>query len=194
MTAEEQMSILRMVQEGTISAAEADRLLQALGAQTDVGEACSMRAPAERLAIGWSAKSWVRYVLVAGSLLTALGATLLAAQYASPHRGSLTFGYIVLGMGLLTVLASVWLGQGAWLRIRIADARSGKEHHHIEIPLPLGLAAWAVSAARPFVRQFDLTGIDEAILALRDEARAGRAITIDVSERDDGEQVQLSLG
>ncbi len=197
MTGEEQLRVLRMVQDGTIGADDAERLLQALGEVATPGEQEGrMAGPPDGQAAGkeW-ARPWARYPLIVGSLITALGAMVLAVGYASqPQGGSHVGGYIILGLGLLAVLGGIWLATGVWLRLRIADARTGRTQHHFEIPLPLGLTAWAVRVARPHVRGLDMTGLDEAILALREGLRSGQAMTIDVAESDDGERIQVSLG
>jgi len=61
------------------------------------------------------------------------------------------------------------------------------------LPVPLTLASWAVRLTRPYVSRFDMAGLDEAILALRDTMRSGQVMTVDVSE-DDGERIDVSVG
>ncbi len=192
MTGEEQLRILKMVQNGTISAADAERLLEALGPEA-TGPGASPTGEAI-LAQPGPLPHWERYPLVGGSLIVALAALLLALSYVSAPRGGSPVGaYVLLGFGLLFVLVGWWLARGTWLRIRIAHAQGGQPSFSFALPLPLGLAAWAVRLARPYVRQFDLTGVDELILALRDEARPGQLLSIDVAENE-GERIQVSLG
>jgi len=47
---------------------------------------------------------------------------------------------------------------------------------------------------RPFIPQLEGTGVDEMILAMREEVRSGRPFTVEVHEGEGGEQVQVYFG
>jgi hypothetical protein len=188
---EEQEQVLRMVYDGVISAAEADRLLQAL--DSSAGGQPYDRASLPALRVSRSGLHPKQYPLIGGSLLTAVGASLLATAYATGRApGLLVGGYVVLGLGLLLALAGLWLVRAAWLRIQVHGGRDGSGVH-LCFPVPLTLVAWLVRVTRPLVHRSNLTGVDGLILALRDEARGGRAMTIEVNE-ENGERVEVSLG
>ena len=191
MTSQEELRILQMVYDGVISAAEADRLLQALSGRGSEPAGCE-QAPVA----AWGAHRRLKqYPLIAGCGVTALGAALLAAGYA---RGAgwvaLALGYAVLVPGLLLALVGVWLLRATWLRIRISGGQSGKPQVGLYLPVPLTLGAWAVRLARPFVPGLDMADLDRVILALRDRLRSGQIISIDVADQEDGRRVELGLG
>lgn len=75
------------------------------------------------------------------------------------------------------------------------DTRSERRKFYLSVPLPLTFTSWALRMVRPFVPRFDETGIDEAILALREGLREGNdeAIYIDVGDDDNDEQVTIWL-
>ncbi len=186
MTAEEELRVLKMVQDGIISAVEADRLLQSLGAGSAAPAPVVDSAPPALL------PSVGRYPLIAGCLLVGIGAVALAADYAGAG-GVRALEYLALGLGLAVTLAGLYLVRATWFRIHVSERKRG-ESLHMAIPIPLTLAAWAVRMARPYVHRFDMTGLDEVILALRDGARRGERFSVDVAEREDGERIQVSIG
>jgi hypothetical protein len=189
---EEQERILRMVYDGVISADEAELLLNALEGSKDDGEVEASLPQSDSRHRGLRLR---QVPLLAGSLTAALGAALVGIGYASAARGVLLIlGYLVLVGGILLALVGLWLAKTTWLRVRISGARHGGERLHLFLPVPLTLAAWAVRLARPYVHQFDMTGLDETILALRDGVRSGQSLAIDVAESDSGERVEVSIG
>ena len=56
------------------------------------------------------------------------------------------------------------------------------------------LAAWGLRVARPFVPHLEHTGVDEMILAMRDEMQTGCPFVVEVDERAGTEQVQVYFG
>ncbi len=184
MTSEEELQVLKMVEQGIVSAGEGDRLLRALGSHAE--EPCAAPAPPA------PPRSLQRYPLIAGSLLTALGAIALAADYVGAG-GVRALEYLALGLGVLLTLVGLWLARAVWLRIRVSEG-AGRRPINLALPVPLTVAAWAVRVARPRVHGLDATALDEAILALYESAQAGQGLSIVVDEGDDGERIQLSVG
>lgn len=184
MSSEEELQVLKMVEKGIISAAEGDRLLQALrGGQEAPAPAPTPTSPMP---------SPGRYPLIAGSLLVALGATALAADYAGAG-GVRALEYLVLGLGLVVALVGLWLARAVWVRIRVSKG-GGRQAFHLALPVPLTVAAWAVRVAGPHVHGLDATGLDEVILALRESHCRGQTFSVDVDEGDGGERIQVSVG
>jgi hypothetical protein len=51
-----------------------------------------------------------------------------------------------------------------------------------------------VRVARPFVPQFQENGLDELLLAMRDELGAGAPLLVEVDDEQRGDQVRVYLG
>ena len=77
------------------------------------------------------------------------------------------------------------------LRVRDADTNL-----RISLPLPVGLAAWAVRLARPFLcKRFKQTGLDELIVSLENSVSTERPLYVEVRDDDKGgEHVQVYIG
>src|SRR5690554_4701643 len=152
---EEQRRVLDMVQAGVITAAEAERLLNALE-QSGAGGATTDAAPAERVSgmvvttpdnRGYR-RYWEVPVAAGALLLAASGICLLWAGSA----GLFLIGMICLwGVFLLSGLIALigwWSRSAPWLHIRI-DEQDG-DRLAFSLPLPLGLAEAGLRVARRF--------------------------------------------
>ncbi|MGD8472603.1 MAG: hypothetical protein PVH95_00640 [Anaerolineae bacterium] len=195
----ERLEILKMVEMGQIDAQEAAMLLSALGesqAVEDAGE-----APAEALAPDREAPEplntrwttfWI-YPLMAGGAILLLGALVVAlVSLTGGAWGWLLCGWPLLLLGLLVFVLALWSRSATWMHLRISE--EGKRKMALSFPVPLGLAAWAIRIAQPFVPQLRDTGVDEVILAVRESASRGEPLFIDVQDDEDGERVELYLG
>ena len=197
-----QTKILQMVQNGTITAAEADSLLRAMGEDPEpqpnmAAEPLSQAAPpagsrARRGMPAWWEGTWL-YVF-AGALILAgvgLGFTIMIAQ-GQTRPGWLACTLPVLGFGALLAGLTWWSRDARWLHIKV---REPGQRVHISLPVPLRLAAWVLRAARPWVRQLQDTAIDEALLALADaDLKGEEMLVVEVDDAEEGEQVEIRLG
>jgi hypothetical protein len=185
---DERMRILESIEAGEISAQEGARRLEALveGAEAPAPAA----SPAPRPALVrwlWQGAFWTGMALMAG------GGLLVASVYAeSIAVGWLAWGWIVLLLGVVVTLLGWWLQRAHWLSVRVRQPDG--PNISIDLPLPLGLVAWGMRIARPFVPQLEETGADEVLLALRDEMEQGRPFLVEVNEGEGGEQVQVYFG
>lgn len=193
----ERREILRLVQEGTITAEQAARLLDAMGpGEGDAeerpvsGDAVAMEPapqPAERPGKGRS-PYWV-FVLLLG-----LGWTLAGAALTLWTLGTwwlvLTVPFLLLGLAILSLGAAS--RDAAWLSIRIADSQ-GHRKVALDFPLPLPVLAWGVHVARPFVPRFRDTAVDELILSLEGSGAPGELLLVDVIDDKSGERVQVRV-
>jgi hypothetical protein len=184
----ERLEILKMLEMGQIDAQEAAMLLSALGeskAVEDAGEAPVEALPPDReapepLDTRW-ATFWI-YPLMAGGAILLLGALVVAlVSLTGGAWGWLLCGWPLLLLGLLVFVLALW-------------SEEGKRKMALSFPVPLGLAAWAIRIAQPFVPQLRDTGVDEVILAVRESASKGEPLFIDVQDDEDGERVELYLG
>jgi hypothetical protein len=187
-----------MVESGQIQAEEAVMLLAAIEGDKEEDETS---APPDALPPGpgpdqdresrW-ARFWI-YPMMAGGGVSILGALLLAWLYAGDKAtGWLVCGWLPLVLGLLVVLLALWTRRTTWMHLRISEA--GERKMAFSFPLPLGLSAWAVRIAQPFVPQLQQTGVDDLILALRTSASRGEPVWIDVQDDERGERVEVYIG
>lgn len=202
----ERLRILEMVGAGEISAEQAAALLAALG-ETAVEQeqallveggdeeppAAAPALPPDIEASRW-AQFWI-YPMMGGGVVLILGALIMALVYAADAaRGWLVCGWLPMILGLGLTLAALWSRRATWLHLRVSEREGGRRKVAFSFPLPLGLAAWALRIARPFVPQLQDTGVDEVILALRESRKQNEPLFIDVQDEEDGERVQIYIG
>lgn len=195
----ERLEILKMVEMGQIDAKDAALLLSALKESQPVEEAdgtlaeapSPVREPPEPMETRW-ARFWI-YPLMAGGVMLLFGALVVAlVSLTGGAWGWLLCGWPLLLLGLLVFGLALWSRSATWMHLRISEG--GKRKMALSFPVPLGLAAWALRIAQPFVPQLRDTGVDEVILAVRDSASKGEPLYIDVQDDEDGERVELYLG
>lgn len=199
--------ILKMVEEGTITAEEADRLLAALGPEQ------SMEAGASDLVVTGSPSSgpaasagrppdysrfrryWrIPFIIAAGSLfLSGLG---LAFMYQA-EEGVATLGFMCIwSIFLLAFLATILIllaRRAPWLHVRIQE-KDGRRFA-ISMPLPMRLASWVLNFVRYFVPQEQAMHVDAAAAFVNamQENPGQEPIVIDVDD-DDGDKVEIYIG
>lgn len=181
----ERLRILELIEAGEISAEEGARRLEAL--------AESARPPDTPVARPALVQWLWQIVLWIGVALVVWGGLLLTGAYAGEvTTGRLVWGWLLFILGALGVMLGWWLQRAPWLSIRVRQLDG--PNITIVLPLPLGLIAWGLRIARPFVPQLEETGVDEVLLELNKELRAGRPFVIEVDEGEGGEQVQVYFG
>lgn len=207
---DERRRILQMIQDGTLSAAEAMDLLDALneagedeGVETAVipqynesleGEIISSNPPnMDRYRHFWKIPFIIAFAFL---LLTGLW---LRSIYQS-SEGAITFGFVCVWsffmLAFLAALLAFFSRRAAWLHVRVKE----KEGRRIVIsmPLPLGLATWGIKIAHGFVDEATRAHLDmasEFIAAAKEELKrpGAQPLMIDVDD-DDGDQVQVFIG
>jgi len=199
--------ILKMLEEGRITAEEADQLLSALGPDQGVGivggdavlSEAILPEPAgagdEQPDFGRFRGLWrIPFVIAAGSLLlSGLG---LAFMYQADERVA-TLGFLCIwSIFLLAFVATILLllaRRAPWLHLRVQE----QDGHRfaISLPLPLGLAHWILAIARNFVpkdQAMHLETADAFVTAMQEDPKS-EPIIINVDD-DDGDKVELYIG
>lgn len=205
--------ILSMLEQGTITADEAARLLEAISTgpsrgQEGVSDAAD-RAPLQGEAVeptqvipgtlSPSAERWKRLQLVplavSLAVLIATAWGLWAVYRAADAR--ITFGWVVLLLLFLIALGattlSIWITRAPWLHVRIHQ-QEGKTIA-ISLPVPLTLASLGVGIARRYVGEQTAQYLDasaEFIRAMRRER--GRSQPLEISVDEGGQYVQVYFG
>ncbi len=200
------LEVLRMIEEGTITAEEGERLLAALSRGTRAGEQLeegtsspptSGSTPIEEEngrmpggpPAGWQ-RFWI-YPMMGGIALLALMGSLTDRLIGGGSRlGWLACTIPLMIFGGLVAGVAWWSTGARWLHLRIRD--EGK-HIKISLPLPLRLAAWLVRLVRPWVPQLQETAVDELILSLAEVDTEEGILMVEVAEGE-GERVQVYFG
>ncbi len=191
---EERLQVLKMLEAGQIEAEEAAALLAALepaGAEAEEDvlspEPTLPAGPRER----W-ARFWI-YPLMAGGLLLIVGSLVMGLVFSTDAaRGWLVCGWTPMILGTIVIALAWWTRGARWLHLRISEG--GRRKVAFSLPLPLGLVAWALRIAQPFVPQLKETGVDDIIIALRDSTTKDEPFFIDVQEDEAGERIELYIG
>jgi hypothetical protein len=205
---EERLQILKMVEAGQIDVEEAAKLLAALdaadadgdadadadadaGVEVEEEEVLPPAAPQPVPGEGWT-RFWI-YPLLAGSVVLILGAAIMSLVYSlDAARGWLVCAWLPMILGAIVIALAWWSRQARWLHLRISEGN--KRKMAFSFPLPLGLAAWVLRIAQPFVPQLRETGVDDLIIALRDGALQDGPLFVDVQDDEQGERVELYIG
>jgi hypothetical protein len=188
---DERLQILEWIEAGEISVEEGARRLDALAEAAESSETPTPpAAPVVRPALVrwlWQTVFWTGVALLVG------GGLLVVAVYVWGFaNGWLFCGGPLLVFGVLIVATGWWLQSAHWFSLRVRE--KGGQRISFAFPLPLGLVAWTLRIARPFVPQLRETGVDELLLAMQKELRDGRPFAVEVDEGEDGEQVQIYFG
>jgi hypothetical protein len=194
----ERLRILQMIESGQIGVEEGVRRLEALE-QAGVGEASEavgtspasggVGAPASEPARPGVARVVWQIVFGVGVAVLAGGGLLLASAYGREGGPGLTWGWVLFGLGLLVMVLGWWLRQARWFTLRVRE--HGGPRFAIALPLPLGLMIWLLRVLKPLIPQLREVGVDELMLAMREELREGRPFVIDVDEGEDGDRVEI---
>ncbi len=184
----ERMRILEEIEAGRISVEEGIRRLEQLsgGDRASGGSSSPVVRPTLVRAL-WQAVFWTGVVLAAGG---ALLVGMVAASWILPAW--LVCGGPLLLLGLIAAAVGLWLRRARWFALRVRERDGGRVS--FALPLPLTPIAWLLRVVGPFVPQLRSTGMDEVILALREELRAGRPFIVEVEEEEGGERVQVYFG
>ncbi len=189
--------VLKMVEAGQISAEQALQLLEALD-QADRSDQAGTEGHHTLPTDLPDSRGWWLVPVAVGAVVMAVGAPLMALGLTGKAAifWAICCGWMPFLAGLFILTVGVWSRSARWFHLRIRNAESGRNSFALSLPLPLTLTAWVLRLLRPFVPQLKDTGVDEAVLALRDgmSGEGDEPLIIDVQDDDDGEQILIFLG
>ncbi|MFZ5911530.1 MAG: SHOCT-like domain-containing protein [Chloroflexota bacterium] len=205
MSSDEQKQVLKMVEDGKISAEEAMQLIHALGedesaeAGTETFETVASpgvgRSGLEFDEVRARALRFTSIPLWTGVFVTILSSYWLFMLVQKSNYGFwFACAWFPLLLGVLLVALSAGGSSARWLYVNVEQA-AGEWPGHITLglPLPLGLASWALRNFGHYAR-----GMDEArvagILSLLAGADSPEPIIVNVDEGERGERVQVYIG
>ena len=184
---EEQRRVLEMVQAGTISPEEADRLLAALeAAATAAPQAVPQTATPAPMTYRryWEIPFGVGLLLlgVSGVCISLVSATLLVFC-----------GWIAFVSAGAVALLGWWSRSARWVHVRIREQDGGRIA--FSLPLPFGVAAWGIGFARRFVDDETAENLELArsLLDMVKDTPPGEPLSVEIDD-EDGDHVQVYLG
>jgi hypothetical protein len=199
--------ILNMLEQGTITADEAARLLEAIASDDQAQE--DAPSPSEPAAlepdevipgspiadpIRWY---WMQRIPLAVSLVMLIASAW--GLYALYRRADarITAGWVVVLVvflfALLATVISAWMLTAPWIHVRIHE-RDGKRIA-ISLPVPLTLTTWGIRIARRYVDDQTAQYLDtsaEFLSTMRKDHKRSGPITVNVDEGD--HRVQVYIG
>ena len=206
MSSDEEKQILKMVEDGKISAEEAMTLIKALE-ETSVEEEVEVIETETNASDGRSAnldfeevkaraKKFAMFPLWIGVAFTVLGAYWMYALVSHANYGFWFFcAWIPLILGLLLIALSAGGMNARWLYINV-DQREDEwpRHFTMGLPIPLGIIAWILRTFGTFIPGMGRTNVDEILIALSTMDDLEEPLIVNVDEGERGEQVQVYIG
>jgi len=206
MSSDEQKQILKMVEEGKISADEAMTLIKALektraedeievietGAEPGQGRSAGpefeeVKARAKRFAM---VPVWI------GVAFTVLGSYWMYALVQNANYGFWFFcAWFPLLLGILLIALSTGGMNSRWLYVNV-DQEEGEWPQHITLgfPIPLGIIGWFLRNFGHYIPGMDRTNVDEILMALSMANHLDEPLIVNVDEGENGERVQVYIG
>ena len=144
-------------------------------------------------------KKWKRWWMIPlwiGAAITLIGGGLMYWAFSTNGFGFLfacAWFPLLMGVGILDL---AWSSRTSpWLHVRVQQPPGEKPRKiAISFPIPVRLTAWGLRIFGHHIPHMENTNLDEVILALKDVATDGTPLSVDVSEGDDGERVQVFIG
>lgn len=218
----ERMRILEMVEQGSITSAEAIRLLDALSGsdpskESPMGIAGLIpsepgsdvpiednQIPPEGLEPPVSQndpnmdewRRWWRFPLAIGALVSLASGLLLYQAYRTIGYGFWFFcTWVPLALGLVVMLLAWFSRTARWLHLRIYQS-SGEWPQRIALsfPLPIRFSAWVLRRFGKWIPILEGTSIDELLLALDETTSSNQPFYVEVEDDDEGDRVQVYIG
>lgn len=213
------LQILKMIDDGKISAAEGLRLLKALSGNTESADAASggpTPSPAPEAADTASNTApsslspspapqgfgyWQRWWLIpfgVGTAIAIAGGALMYWAFSSADFRLTVWFFLAacpFAFGVMLLALAAASRNARWIHIRIhTGQQEWPRRIALSFPLPIGPAAWFLRVFGPRIPALRNTGVDELILALGETTTPDNPFYVEVDEGPGGEKVQVYIG
>lgn len=195
MTNSETLGILKKLERGEISSAEADTQLNVPPTVERMDA-----PPFDRTQLPWWIQSIGQWMLFVGIAIVCFGTWIIVATVHNNILWFLIAVPIVLLGALITTLGASAL-TGHWLYVNVENTRKRRGNVRFAIPFPLGLlrvAMWFMQwipqpkwQTKNAQWQAFLDNPNELFDAIEKELRAGRGFSVDVDEKNERVQVYI---
>ena len=202
MTDSERQQVLKMVEEGKISAAEGLKLMQALGEsdpldETEIVEA--VPAPGETHSypdfdrkVNVFRRLWM-IPLWGGILLSVISASWM---YSALQNSGLGFWFYFTFLLFLLGVAIIAIGfdsrTSRWIYVNVHQ-KAGEKPERIIISFPLSLVSWVVSLFGKHIPAEQKGVLDDVVRAVFRSSKSDEPFFVDVHD-EDGQHVQVYIG
>ena len=209
MSSEERIKILKMVEDGKISAAEAANLMRALDADSpeeqievfqsepSTGfEGFETASAPEFDEVKRRARTLAMIPLWVGVFIAVLSAW---GVYSVQQSAGMNFWFYCLMFPLFLGVLLIVLGAGTgskWLYVNVdrRNAADGPKNITLGFPLPLGLTAWFLRTFGHNIRGLQGTNVDDIIQVLNVTGTTDEPLIVNVQDGANGEHVQVYIG
>lgn len=191
----ETRKILDMLQTGTITAEEAERLLQTVDEPDAPAQPVAAPTPPPALAKHFQTAFQIAFgVSLAVAAATGYWSYALYRSADNHVTWGLVGVMLLFGCALLLAGLVLWLWQARWLHVRIRE-ENGKRFF-ISLPIPLLLADWGLRIARRFVDKQTAEYLDMAsgfVEMVRHSPRGpgGEMMSVEIGEENQDVQVYI---
>jgi hypothetical protein len=200
MTQDEQQEILRMIQNGTISAEEGAALLETLEEthpELLFASHNAVQRPDQQAS--QQVPKWKRWWVIpfwTGVAVTVLSSWLIYAAWDARGLGLLFFFSWLPFLAGLAVLILGWNSRtGPWLHIQIRQAPGEKPRQiDINLPIPIQFAGWLLEMFGHFIPGLKAAGLMEIKTYLKTDQLQKQPLHIEINDAECGEQVTLIIG
>lgn len=210
MTDSEREQILKMIEDGRITAEQGLNLMQALGgepedelpelpAEAEIPAFVTEEAPRERTSDPDFDRRVNRYrslwmiPLAFGVAVTVAGAYWM---YAALQASGFGFWFYCAGLpfllGVLVTAAAFSSRTSRWIYVNVKQ-KPGETPQRIVIAFPLSLVSWLMQFTKGYVPERERGAVDEVMRAVFQSTQSSEPLMVEVEE-EDGEHVQVYIG
>lgn len=209
MSSEERIKILKMVEDGKISAVEAANLMRALNSDSDEAdvevfqseprtgfESSGPTSAPEFDEVKRRARNLAMIPLWTGVAIAVLSAW---GIYSIQQSAGMNFWFYCLMVPLFLGVFLIVLGasEGSkWLYVNVdrRNAHDGPKNITLGFPLPLKLTAWFLRNFGHNIQGLKETNVDDIIQVLNVTGTTSEPLIVNVHDDKDGEHVQVYIG
>ena len=203
---QEMKEILKMLEEGKITAEEANELLNAIEADefadgplvnlTEASPSYTRASDVNLNTISEKIRTFWKIPLAIGILITLVGSFwMLDAMRVDGFGFWFYCAWIPFSLGVLVIVLAVGSKKLRWLFVKIKQA-SGEKPKNITFgfPLPLRFSVWILRNLGDKIPSMkNVVGVDDILETLADTPIGDTALIVDV-HNEDGEEVQVFIG